>query len=183
MGDNASPVPDPARPDFGPPAARHRCTPLHLRNLRRLLDRFGIDLAVHPKDSPLPGSYWGEPEAGIVARTLHLRPDTPVHSALHEACHLICMDPARRDGAHTDAGGDDLEEAAVCRLQILLAGQLPGIGPDALMDDMDAWGYSFRLGSTRAWFQFDSEDADAWLRRHSLIAPDGSVRFRMRGHP
>ncbi|TVP86552.1 MAG: hypothetical protein EA347_09000 [Thioalkalivibrio sp.] len=151
--------------------------------LKGLLERFGIELMLHPAGSTLPGSFWGEPEAGIVGRTLHVRPDTPVHSALHEACHLICMDPARRARVHTDAGGDDLEESAVCRLQVLLAGHLPGIGPDALMQDMDAWGYSFRLGSTRAWFQSDSEDADAWLRRHGLVAPDGSIRFRTRGPP
>ena len=176
-------VQDERDPDIRQPSSRHRCTPRPLSALRELLGRFGIDLAVHPENGHLPGSFWGEPEAGIVGSTLHLRPDTPVHSALHEACHLICMDPARRAGAHTDAGGDDLEESAVCRLQVLLADHLPGIGRAALMDDMDAWGYSFRLGSTRAWFQSDSEDADAWLRRHGLIAPDGSVRFRTRGQP
>ncbi|MFO8152307.1 hypothetical protein [Thioalkalivibrio sp.] len=151
--------------------------------LQELLGRFGIGLAVHSEDGHLPGSFWGEPEAGIVRGTLHVRPDTPVHSALHEACHLICMDPARRAGVHTDAGGDDLEESAVCRLQVLLAGHLPGIGRAALMDDMDAWGYSFRLGSTSAWFHEDSGDADAWLRGHGLVDADGRVRFRTRGQP
>lgn len=50
------------------------------------------------------------------------------------------MDAARRARLHTDAGGDDLEESAVCFLQILLADELPGVGCERLMDDMDTWG-------------------------------------------
>jgi hypothetical protein len=159
----------------------HRCDPDRLPALRALLARFGIEVHLHPPRAPLPGSYWGDSEAGIVGLNLHVRPDTPVHSALHEACHLVCMDPGLRPAVHTDAGGDDLEESAVCRLQILLADHLPGVGRDALMTDMDAWGYSFRLGSTRAWFTGDSEDADAWLRAHGLVNAHGAVTFRLRG--
>lgn len=33
----------------------------------------------------------------------------------------------------------------------------------------DGWGYHYRLGSARAWFEQDAEDARAWLRRHGLI--------------
>jgi hypothetical protein len=151
-----------------------------LGHLQHLLASYGIEVRRHPAAAVLPGSFWGEPEAGIIGRVLHVRPDTPVHSALHEACHLICMDSGRREGVHTDAGGDDLEESAVCRLQILLADHLPGIGRDCLMSDMDAWGYSFRLGATRSWFTDDSEDADRWLRTHGLVGSDGSVTFRSR---
>lgn len=153
---------------------------VRLGYLRHLLAAFDIDVQLHPASAVLPGSYWGEPEAGIVGKVLHVRPDTPIHSALHEACHLICMDPTRRAGVHTDAGGDDLEESAVCRLQILLADHLLGVGRDALMADMDTWGYSFRLGATRSWFANDSEDADAWLRAHGLVDADGAVTFRSR---
>ncbi|AHE97940.1 hypothetical protein [Thioalkalivibrio paradoxus] len=156
------------------------CHPLHVAALRELLGRYGIGIAVHPPAAPLPGSYWGEPEAGIVGSTLHLRPDTPVHSALHEACHLICMDATRRSTVHTDAGGDDPEEAAVCLLQILLADQLPGVGRESLMADMDAWGYSFRLGSTAAWLADDSVDAWHWLQMHQLIDGRGRATFRLR---
>lgn len=151
-----------------------------LAHLRHLLAAFDIEVELHAASAALPGSYWGEPEAGIVGTVLHVRPDTPVHSALHEACHLICMDPARRAGVHTDAGGDDLEESAVCRLQILLADHLPGVGRESLMVDMDTWGYSFRLGATRSWFADDSEDADAWLRAQGLIDAGGAVAFRSR---
>jgi hypothetical protein len=73
-----------------------------------------------------------------------------------------------------DAGGDDLEESAVCYLQVLLGDELPGVGRKRLLEDMDAWGYSFRLGNTRAWFEGDAADARAWLREQGLI--DGSGR-------
>ena len=67
------------------------------------------------------------------------------------------MDAGRRRGLDTDAGGDYDEENAVCYLQILLADELPGFGRARMMADMDAWGYSFRLGSAQAWFERDAE--------------------------
>jgi len=135
--------------------------------LEALLQPYG--LVIEPADRDIPGSYWGESEAGLIANRLILRPDTPVHSALHEACHFICADPARRAALHTDAGGDDLEECAVCYLQIVLAGRLPGYSRERMLADMDAWGYSFRLGSARAWFERDAEDARGWLAEHALL--------------
>ena len=156
------------------------CDPTRAPDLAQLLGRYGIRLITHLSGSPLPGSFWGEPEAGIIGLQLHVRPDTPVHSALHEACHLICMDATRRASVDTDAGGDDPEEAAVCLLQILLSDHLPGVGREALCADMDAWGYSFRLGSTADWLSEDSEDAAQWLRAHGLTDPNGGVRFRLR---
>jgi hypothetical protein len=92
-----------------------------------LLARYGIDLRLVAAAEPIPGSYWrerGRPQGG----TLNARLDTPLHSILHEACHYVCMDAARRSGLATDAGGDYDEENAVCYLQVLLAGQLPGFG-------------------------------------------------------
>jgi hypothetical protein len=118
--------------------------------LTQLLGRFGLSLCLLEDDAPITGSFWGEPEAGIVKRCVYVRLDTPVHSLLHEACHVICMDEVRRAGFECNAGGDDIEEAAVCYLQIVLADYLPGVGRDRLMQDMDTWGYSFRLGSTAA---------------------------------
>lgn len=114
------------------------------------------------------GSFWGDEEAGLVGNELHLRADTPVHSVLHEACHFICMDPARRAGLDTNAGGDYEEENAVCYLQILLADHVAGFGREKAMSDMDAWGYSFRLGSAKAWFERDAEDAEEWLQKRGL---------------
>lgn len=134
-----------------------------------------------PDANPIPGSYWGDSEAGIVGLHVYLRSDTPVHSMLHETCHVLCMTPERRAHLECDAGGDDLEESAVCYLQICLADCLPGVGARRLMQDMDTWGYSFRLGNSEAWFLHDAEDARRWLRDCGLIGVDGSPTFRMRG--
>lgn len=148
--------------------------------LRTLLAPYGLDLHATNTDTDIPGSFWGEEEAGLIENRLYVRPDTPVHSALHEACHYICMSARRRAGLHTDAGGDYDEENGVCYLQILLADAVPRVGRARLMQDMDRWGYSFRLGSARAWFERDAEDAQAWLRKHDLITtadrPTGRLR-------
>ena len=48
------------------------------------------------------------------------------------------------------------------------------------MQDMDAWGYSFRLGSTRAWFESDAEDARAWLIDHELVTAADNPVFALR---
>ena len=48
------------------------------------------------------------------------------------------------------------------------------------MQDMDEWGYSFRLGSTRAWFEGDAADAFEWLRAHGVIRADGSLTGELR---
>jgi hypothetical protein len=148
--------------------------------LTTLLGRFGLALRLLDDNEPITGSFWGEPEAGVVKRCVYVRLDTPVHSLLHEACHVICMDEARRARLDRDAGGDDAEEAAVCYLQILLADYLPGVGHDRLMQDMDAWGYSFRLGSSRAWFESDAADARAWLLDHGLLGAAGTPAFALR---
>lgn len=111
---------------------------------------------------------------------LMIRGDTPVHSALHEACHYICMDDARRAQLHTDAGGTDEEENAVCYLQILLSDQLPGMGRARMMSDMDAWGYSFRLGSSQNWFEQDADDARQWLLDHQIIDSQGQPTWHLR---
>lgn len=120
-------------------------------------------------NDPIPGSYWGAPEAGLIDDRLFVRPDTPLHSALHEACHFICMDATRRATLHTNAGGDDVEEVAVCYLQVLLADRIDRYSRDAIFADMDAWGYNFVLGSARAWFERDAEDARRWLEKRALI--------------
>ena len=77
-----------------------------------LLDRYGLDIAFVAPGEPIPGSFWGDSEAGLVGSRLYLRPDTPLHSALHEAAHYVCMTPERRTGLHTDAGGDTDEDNA-----------------------------------------------------------------------
>lgn len=149
-------------------------------NARALLRAYAVDLVWVPQDATIPGSYWGEPEAGLIGNTVYVRPDTPAHSLLHEFCHVVCMDAGRRAQLHTDAGGDVLEENAVCYLQILLADRLPGLGRTSLMRDMDVWGYSFRLGSAAAWFSGDAADARDWLLRHRLIDDQECPLARLR---
>ncbi len=134
--------------------------------LATLLAGFGLELVVVADGAPIPGSYWGEPEAGIIAHRVFVRGDTPLHSALHEACHLIVLPPERRAEVDTDATDSIPEEDATCYLQIVLAGRIPAAGSARLMRDMDAWGYTFRLGSAKAWFERDAEDARAWLEAH-----------------
>jgi len=92
-----------------------------------------------------------------------------VHSMLHEACHLIVLPLEKRRAVHTDATDSVEEEDAVCLLQALLGDALPGVGRDRVFADMDAWGYTFRLGSARAYFERDADAAWAWLRARGLV--------------
>lgn len=148
--------------------------------LEALLQRFGLDLVLQEDRDEIHGSFWGDSEAGIVGRKVFVRADTPIHSLLHETCHVICMSGDRRDGLDRDAGGDDLEETAVCYLQVLLADQIDGVGRERIMLDMDEWGYSFRLGNTLDWFQSDAEEAPEFLKNHGLLSASGELTFRLR---
>ena len=49
-----------------------------------------------------------------------------------------------------------------------------------MFSDMDAWGYSFRLGSSRAWFEQDAEDAVEWLQLHGLVDNDTRPTWKLR---
>ncbi len=149
------------------------CSATQLRALKELLATYGMRVGGVDAGTMIPGSYWGDCEAGLVADTLYVRDDTPLHSALHEACHYVCMDEARRAVLHTDAGGDYAEEDAVCYLQGLFADRLPDYNRDRLFSDMDAWGYRFRLGTARAWFERDAESARRWLIDHRIIDKAG----------
>src|SRR3569833_1627651 len=121
------------------------CGEIPLLVLLVVFSLFGFVVLPVPDDQPIPGTHCGEPEAGLIAHRLYIRSDTPVHSALHEACHYICMDSARRATLHTDAGGEYDEENSVCYLQILLAARQNGYSLARMLTDMDTWGYSFRL--------------------------------------
>jgi len=146
-------------------------------SLPGLTRRYGVELEICATDEIPPGSYWGDSEAGLRANRLYVRADTPLHSLLHELSHYVCMAPERRAGLDRDAGGDDEEECAVCFLQILLADELPMFGRERMLLDMDAWGYSFRLGSARGWFEYDAADARAWLTRRGLVDAAGRPSF------
>ena len=148
--------------------------------IERLLLRYDLELVQQSADAAIRGSFWGDSEAGIIGRTVFVRADTPIHSLLHETCHVICMTEDRRASLDRDAGGDDLEESAVCYLQVVLADYIDGVGRDRLMLDMDTWGYSFRLGNTRDWFQNDAEDAAEFLMNHRLLSAAGEPTFELR---
>jgi hypothetical protein len=151
------------------------------REVLTLLQRYGATLVEVASGEPIPGSYWGEAEAGLVGNVVYVRADTPAHSFLHELCHYICMDAARRARLATDAGGDDDEESGVCYLQVLLAERLTGFGSARCLADMDAWGYSFREGSATAWFDGDGAHAREWLAAHALVDEGGAPTGRVRG--
>ena len=150
------------------------------QTLQNLLATYAIQVKIVPNSEDIPGSFWGDSEAGLIANNLYVRPETPVHSALHEACHYICLDAQRRNNLDTDAGGDYDEENAVCYLQILLGAKLPTCSADTLMKNMDSWGYTFRLGSAKAWFDNDAEDAQQWLIKEQLIDQDNVPTGRLR---
>jgi hypothetical protein len=145
-----------------------------------LTRRYGVTLRFLGEQESLPGSYWGDSEAGLRGNELFVRADTPLHSLLHELCHFICMNSVRRARLDRDAGGDDDEECAVCYLQILLADGLAPLGRERMFRDMDAWGYTFRLGSARAWFENDAADARTWLRAQGVVDHDFRPSFALR---
>ncbi len=149
-------------------------------SLEILLDRYGLQLQLVAPEEVIPGSYWGEREAGLIGAKIFARLDTPLHSVLHESAHFICMTPERRAGLDTDAGGDDAEETAVCYLQVVLAESLPNVSRERMCRDMDAWGYSFRLGSTAAWLDADAADARDWLVRHGVLDLKGDITYACR---
>jgi hypothetical protein len=155
------------------------CSPDWIPMLRALFARYGLQLRHVAEAADIPGSYWGAPEAGLIGATIHLRGDTPLHSALHEAAHVICMDDARRARLDTDAGGEYCEEDAVCYLQILLAREI-GVPPEKMCADMDEWGYTFRLGSALTWFTQDAEDARHWLIEQGVVSHPGLLTWRLR---
>ncbi|HST43712.1 MAG TPA: hypothetical protein VLK29_00670 [Luteimonas sp.] len=142
-----------------------------------LLARFDLVLERVADGDAIPGSYWGAPEAGLIGSTVYARADTPVHSLLHEAAHLVVLPAARRAQVHTDATDSVAEEDAVCVLQSLLGAALPDVGAARVLADMDAWGYTFRLGSADAYVRHDADDAWAWLQQRGLV--DAGRRLRV----
>ncbi|MCW9014175.1 MAG: hypothetical protein OQL06_10355 [Gammaproteobacteria bacterium] len=156
------------------------CADINLEQLQHLLGKFKLNIQLVAADQEIPGSWFGDSEAGIIKNNLHIRMDTPVHSALHESCHYICMDSTRRKHLHTDAGGDYDEENGVCYLQILLADYIEGFGRERMFSDMDEWGYTFRLGSSKAWFNEDAEDAKQWLLAHAIINENEQPLYNLR---
>lgn len=150
------------------------------KELHNLINKYHLELQILADDEPIPASFWGEPEAGLIGKTIFVKNVTPLHSMFHELSHLICMTEDRRLSVNKDAKSDDEEESAVCYLQILLADLLTGVSSNLLMKDMDDWGYSFRLGSTQAWFQHDSCDSKKWLQKENILNEKGNITWSLR---
>ncbi|MDG4866923.1 hypothetical protein P8631_02750 [Guyparkeria sp. 1SP6A2] len=171
------------KPGFTPPpddlvideAAVLRLSDLPNGALDALVARYGLALEWVAPGAVIPGSFWGDDEAGIIGATVYVRPDTAVHSALHEFAHIVCMDEARRATAHTDAVSDDIEEEAVCYLQILMADHVAGFGRERALADMQAWGYTFRVGTPADWFAGDADRAIDWLLHKDLLRHTGET--------
>lgn len=157
-----------------------RCADLATGAARALAACYGAEARGLTAGAEIPGSYWGAPEAGLIANQVYFRDDTPAHSLLHELAHYVCMEPRRRGLLDTDAGGDDDEECAVCYLEIVLADYLPAFSAARCCADMDVWGYSFREGSAHTWFRGDGRDARRWLLQHHLIDAAGEPTWRLR---
>lgn len=156
------------------------CKNIDLKHLQSLLERYGMEVKTVDDNQDIPGSFWQPPEAGLKSNILYVRNDTPVHSALHEACHYICMDDSRRKELDTDAGGSAIEENGVCYLQILLSEYIEEMGIKRMLSDMDAWGYSFRLGSAKSWYEQDAEDAHEWLVNKKIITSENTPTWSVR---
>lgn len=167
---------------LGTPTAAHvlQISDIGFATLAYECARYGLRCTLVPSGEAIPGSYWDDREAGLIGDALYVRADTPVHSALHEASHFICMDAARRGSLHRDAGGDHAEENGVCYLQIVWAGAIESVGSARMLLDMDAWGYTFRLGSAAAWFHDDADDARCWLIAHGLLDAHGRLTYCLR---
>ena len=156
------------------------CHDIDMKNMQSLVDHYGMEIKTVNDNEDIPGSFWQPPEAGLIGNTLYIRNDTPVHSALHETCHYVCMDAQRRKSLDTNAGGDYQEEDAVCYLQILLSDHITEMNQKRMLSDMDEWGYSFRLGSAKAWFEKDAEDAFEWLLDNEIIDSDVKPTWKLR---
>ena len=148
-------------------------------NIVRLLDWFGLKLIWVADGMPIPFSYFGAPEAGILNSHVFARTDTPVHSVLHEASHIVCMNTQRRRHLRTDAAGEYAEENAVLYLQVLLAERV-GLSAECMCAEMDNWGYTFRLGSALEWFRHETEDCRQQLLDWGILAQNGTLTGRLR---
>ena len=133
-----------------------------------LLARYGLAARARRRRRADPRQLLGRTRSRPDRPRVHARDDTPVHSLLHEAAHLIVLPPERARRAYRrhrfGRGRRRRLRAAVA------ARRRPARRrPRALMADMDAWGYTFRLGSARAYFERDAEDAGPGCSARGLV--------------
>ena len=85
-----------------------------------LLARYGLRFERVADGAPIPGSFWGESEAGLISSTVFARDDTPLHSLLHEACHLIVIPPEMSWRGDRKASGLVFDENVKCCMPLLV---------------------------------------------------------------
>lgn len=146
----------------------------------KVLNRYDLVLNTVAPYTNIPYSFWGAPEAGRKNNQLYVRFDTPLHSILHEVSHYVCMSQNQRCLNSYDAGGGVFEENATCFLQILLSDHICGYNRTQQMQDMDNWGYNFRLGSSSSWFQQDTEETRQWLQNFNIIDKCCNITWKLR---
>lgn len=115
------------------------------------------------------GSYWGELEVGIIVSNVYVCDDMFVYLMLYEVCYLIVLLLEWCVQVYIDVIDLVVEEDVICYLQIVLVGQLFGVGSQWLMVDMDVWGYMYWLGFMKVWFEQDVEDVKVWLVECGLL--------------
>jgi hypothetical protein len=148
--------------------------------LEPILMAYSMRIIELSENQHIPYSFWGESEAGRLRDTLYVRGDTPLHSVLHELCHYICMPNTERAKDLVDAAGSAAEENACCFFQIVLAGFIDSYDQSRLLQDMDTWGYSFRLGSAIRWYTEDAEDTRQWLIEQQVLLPNNQPTWQLR---
>lgn len=151
-----------------------------IKEIQPIFSQYGMQLNALRDKAEIPFSFWGAPEAGRQKNQLYIRNDTPMHSLLHESCHYVCMPQTGRISDSPDAAGSTAEENATCYLQILISDHIARFSRTQQMQDMDNWGYSFRLGSASAWFHQDAEDAKKWLAFHEIIDAHDQISWKLR---
>ena len=55
------------------------CAELPAKALQQLLRAYDLEVIEVSETDTLPGSFWGDPEAGLIGNRLYVRPATPVH--------------------------------------------------------------------------------------------------------
>jgi|TARA_B110000977_G_scaffold78491_1_gene105621 hypothetical protein len=148
--------------------------------LKPILTAYSMRIVEVTDNQTIPYSFWGDREAGRLGNTLYARADTPLHSLLHELCHYICMPASERNKDLVDAAGSASEENACCFFQIILSAFIDNYNQSRLFEDMDSWGYSFRLGSAIRWYTEDAEDTREWLIEKNILLANNQPSWELR---
>jgi hypothetical protein len=62
----------------------------------------------------------------------------------------------------------------------LLADEVEGYDQEQLLNDIDAWGYSFRMVSAHRRFTHYAEEVQKWLIDHNILNIHGELTWNLR---